>query len=93
MAPNGTGIDKPSEWRGGGDAGWRVEMFAKDEQIRVLTARLAAAEDLLREAAIEWELGVDTCGMRQVRLPKEWYARTLKTGVLPAPAAKGVGHE
>lgn len=44
MAPNGTGIDNPSEWRGGGDACWRVEMLAKDEQIRVLTERLAAAE-------------------------------------------------
>lgn len=32
------------EWRGNGDSGLRVEILAKDEQIRVLTARLAAAE-------------------------------------------------
>lgn len=54
-----------------------------------LCTKLAAAEALLREAAIQYELGVDLWGMRQVRLPKEWYAKTLKTGVRPASAAKG----
>lgn len=37
------------EWRGAGDACWRVEMLAKDEQIRVLTERLAAAAQCREE--------------------------------------------
>ena len=51
MGHTGTGPHESSndDMRMSPDSGWRVQMLAKDEQIRVLTARLAAAE-----AAARW---------------------------------------